>query len=39
MCEIMRDENYGQALEAVLRSNNSAMRRIESISEDIEENC
>jgi tetrahydromethanopterin S-methyltransferase subunit F len=35
----MSGENYGQALEAVPSSNNSAMRRIESVSEDIEENC
>jgi tetrahydromethanopterin S-methyltransferase subunit F len=35
MCEIMHGENYGEDLKTIPLSNNTAMRRIESISEDI----
>jgi hypothetical protein len=37
MCEIMHGENYGQALKAIPLPNNTVMRRIESVSEDIDE--
>jgi tetrahydromethanopterin S-methyltransferase subunit F len=37
MCEIMHGEKYGEALKTIPLSNNTVMRRIESMSEDIEE--
>jgi hypothetical protein len=37
MCEIMHGENYGQALKANPHSNNTAMRLVESVSDDIKE--
>jgi hypothetical protein len=37
MCGIMHVENYGQALKAVALSINTAMRRTESMPDDIKE--
>jgi hypothetical protein len=37
MCEIMHGEKYGEALETIPLSNNTVMRRIESMSKDIKE--
>jgi hypothetical protein len=37
MCEIMHGENYGEALKTVPLSNNTVMRHIESMLEDIKE--
>jgi tetrahydromethanopterin S-methyltransferase subunit F len=37
MCEIMHGEKYGEALKTIPLSNNTVMRRIESVSEDIKE--
>jgi hypothetical protein len=37
MCEIMHGEKYGEALETIPLSNNTVMRRIESMLEDIKE--
>jgi hypothetical protein len=36
-CEIMHAEKYGEALKIIPFSNNTVMRRIESMSEDIKE--
>jgi tetrahydromethanopterin S-methyltransferase subunit F len=36
-CEIMHGENYGEILKTIPLCNNTAMRRIESMSEDIKE--
>jgi hypothetical protein len=35
MCEIIHGENYGQALKAILISNNTMMQQTQSMSEDI----
>jgi hypothetical protein len=37
MCEVMRGENYSQALKAIPFSNNTVMWWTESMSEDIKE--
>jgi hypothetical protein len=37
MCEIMHDEKYGEALRTIPPSNDTVMRRIQSMSEDIKE--
>jgi tetrahydromethanopterin S-methyltransferase subunit F len=37
MCEIVHGEKYGEALKTVPLSNNTVMRRIESMSENIKE--
>jgi hypothetical protein len=37
MCEIMHGEKCGEALKTITLSNNTVMRRIESVSEDIKE--
>jgi hypothetical protein len=39
MCEIVHGEKYGEALKTIHLSNNTVMRRIESVSEDIKEQC
>jgi hypothetical protein len=39
MCEIEQGEIYGEALKIIPLSNNTVMRRIESMSEDIKEQC
>jgi hypothetical protein len=39
MCEIVHGEKYGEALKTIPLSNNTVMRRIESMSEDIKEQC
>jgi hypothetical protein len=37
MCEIMYGEKYGEALKTIPVSNNTVMRHIESVPEDIKE--
>jgi hypothetical protein len=37
MCEIMKGANYGEVLKTIPPSNNTVMRRIESMSEHIKE--
>jgi hypothetical protein len=39
MCEIVHDEKYDEALKTIALSNNTVMRRIESVSDDIKEQC
>jgi hypothetical protein len=37
MCEVIHGESYGQAIKAVPLSNNTVMRRTDSVSKDIKE--